>query len=1454
MGARRFFSMAAIFTLLVAGFPFPSFPNPSVSRHVSSRSAAEIQHPLSALSRVFETEPVLNSARPAGQRSASPSLYEGGTIQLQSMDISGPREGVANHTFAFTATVAPTTAVQPITYVWQVTDRAFDVDLENDDGGLQPGGVSSSWEWGEPTSGPGSAHSGSSVWATNLDGNANYNENSYLTSPIVDLSDFTNESLVLSWWEWLQPYSWGDTYYGELLVRGASAGWTKLYHGSASNNPTWTNQQVDITGFGGASDFQFRFHLLGNSSYPGWYVDDIAIKPGSGGDGAQPPITHTTGISDTASFLWQNPGTRVIRVTASNAVGALSDTHAIKILGPMSGVVIDGPTVGVPGVDQTFSAQASPITATWPVTFVWQVSGNPSLGGSTSLITTTDGLNDAVTFNWDDIGTQTITLTAVNAVSTVQGVYEVEIANPTRVDGSISSNTTWRTSNSPYLVTENIMVFEGATLTIEPGVTIWFEDTFGLQVMGTLVARGTSDQPIVFSSPKGQKDKNDWWGIAFKDTATDAAFDAEGSYVSGSALQFVTVEYAGYRQDTYVDYYAVSAPDTALFVDHSAIRHNGCGGLQVGGNGSYATSNAIWDNAGIGILVESDSNATRITNNTVEDNHDSGIYIDSASGGNPVTIVGNSISGNTAAINGGGIYARGVAISINGNAISDNAAYAGGGIYASGLVTISGNMIRQNTANAIYERNGGGGIYARAEFSGSISVDNNLIENNSTKGTGGGIFSSGNNDVSHNLILGNTAKSGLAGGVYSQDVNVAQEQPVLQHNTFEGNSDYALYNNNDFQDATRLDARYNWWGTDDEQLIKGAIYDFRDYIVKGLVVYTPYLFERPSLEPSTGTLSGRSTGQVDVSYSFEASVFPLAAVAPITYVWQAEDQTPFTRAADSLYDQASFAWDTTGSKIITVTASNEEGGAVISHTINIAASAESDDYEADGTCAQATSIATSGATQLHSFHVDEDEDWVSFEATAGGTYVVEATTPEDSDADVSVEVYDDCGGGEIEEQRNSFSPDISLTFQAAQDGKLYMRLTHTGSLPDAQGATYFVSVRALSETPTQGALILVTGKMMEDDPLQPNLYGVTDAVYRLFLTNGYTGARIYYLAPDAYRDIDQDGVNDVDAVSNRANLEYAITGWAKETLTGDQALTLYMMDHGGYDVFYLNYTEHETSLDVQTITPLDLSNWLDELEAASSGRRRAGQGATEAGMKINVVIEACHSGSFINEAPQKISKPGRVVVASTGAYPAAHASTTGAVFSDAFVAALGRGMSLYASFAEARRATQEAYPSQTPWLDDDGDGIPNEIEDGQVAAQRGFAYAGTFGPGGIDWPPYISWATINQLERTIEAEIWIQEGKAVASAQAWIYPPSYQPPPAGEDMVVEDVEKVPLIDLDGDGVLTADYDFFREMGPYRVVIYATDVDGLSARPKEASLSGPDFSGFTHRTYLPLIIK
>ena len=104
------------------------------------------------------------------------------------------------------------------------------------------------------------------------------------------------------------------------------------------------------------------------------------------------------------------------------------------------------------------------------------------------------------------------------------------VAADTPVAGFIESDTTWTLADSPYLATGNILVNQGVSLTIEPGVLIKFDSGFSLKIEGELVARGTESQLITFTSNQSSPAPGDWGYILFTDTSTDAAFDVDGNY------------------------------------------------------------------------------------------------------------------------------------------------------------------------------------------------------------------------------------------------------------------------------------------------------------------------------------------------------------------------------------------------------------------------------------------------------------------------------------------------------------------------------------------------------------------------------------------------------------------------------------------------------------------------------------------------------------------------------------------------------------------------------------------------------------------------------------------------------------------------------------------------------------------------------------------------------------
>jgi hypothetical protein len=86
----------------------------------------------------------------------------------------------------------------------------------------------------------------------------------------------------------------------------------------------------------------------------------------------------------------------------------------------------------------------------------------------------------------------------------------------TMVSGPVNTNATWSLSQSPYVVTGNIVIDNGATLTIEPGVTVYMAAGMGLEVKtGGILAVATGALPIQVLSDKtrlGQSAQPGDWG------------------------------------------------------------------------------------------------------------------------------------------------------------------------------------------------------------------------------------------------------------------------------------------------------------------------------------------------------------------------------------------------------------------------------------------------------------------------------------------------------------------------------------------------------------------------------------------------------------------------------------------------------------------------------------------------------------------------------------------------------------------------------------------------------------------------------------------------------------------------------------------------------------------------------------------------------------------------------
>ena len=171
---------------------------------------------------------------------------------------------------------------------------------------------------------------------------------------------------------------------------------------------------------------------------------------------------------------------------------------------------------------------------------------------------------------------------------------------------------TWKKGNT-YRVIDNITVPSNETLIIEPGVEIKFDGNYSLTVNGTILAKGSKDNYIYFTSNKTTPTNKDWDHIIIN-TKTKT-----------SIMDYCIVEYgsSSITEYSFVNIYG------NLNLSNSIIRHSNSSGVV---NTSFSsrnniniTNNKIYK-CQSGILIRGTSSVV-ITNNEVHDNLDYGIYI-----------------------------------------------------------------------------------------------------------------------------------------------------------------------------------------------------------------------------------------------------------------------------------------------------------------------------------------------------------------------------------------------------------------------------------------------------------------------------------------------------------------------------------------------------------------------------------------------------------------------------------------------------------------------------------------------------------------------------------------------------------------------------------------------------------------------------------------------------------
>ncbi len=183
-----------------------------------------------------------------------------------------------------------TTSVQ-ITTVPTIASFPYFQDFETDNGNFYTGGKNSSWQYGLPQSfNIKTAASGTHAWKTNLTGDYNDEEQSYLYSPCFNVAALTNPTLSFAMAykiEYCRPdvcdtasleYSTDGINWIKLGAAGQGTNW----YNNANNN-TWdsakTNWHVATIALPKYDNLRLRFVLTSDigTDYEGIAIDDIHI-------------------------------------------------------------------------------------------------------------------------------------------------------------------------------------------------------------------------------------------------------------------------------------------------------------------------------------------------------------------------------------------------------------------------------------------------------------------------------------------------------------------------------------------------------------------------------------------------------------------------------------------------------------------------------------------------------------------------------------------------------------------------------------------------------------------------------------------------------------------------------------------------------------------------------------------------------------------------------------------------------------------------------------------------------------------------------------------------------------------------------------------------------------------------------------------------------------------------
>ena len=414
----------------------------------------------------------------------------------------------------------------------------------------------------------------------------------------------------------------------------------------------------------------------------------------------------------------------------------------------------------------------------------------------------------------------------------ILGAFHPGFADTTVPAGVIDVDTQFTLAGAPYIVTGDVEVLIGATLTIEPGVLVRFQTGVELIVSGALVVQGTASQPVFLTADSDSPVPGYWTGVTLSGTGE-------------SNIDGCTIEYA-VDGLTIIEDRPVIADSTIQFCT---------------GNGVTVTANTHSPCSG-------SSAAPEIVRCTLAHNGGAGIRLDA-----------DADVGCTLFTPSSHIYGLISQCQIDGNGTSGVVVSSSEGYYAHASVTI---IIRQNTitGNTLH------GIQILGSENANPTIDLNDISNNGENG----IHCTANDsspDLRFNTITHNST------GIHNRNSDMLIENNLIAQNTGDGvntdpvmgfaynrlhdNSGYDFY----YQGSAEQLAANNYWGTTDPSAIMAEVYDCSDDTDIGCVIIDP-VNTVPDPVPPAVVVTSPADGDNNVSMATAISATFSEPIDPVS--------------------------------------------------------------------------------------------------------------------------------------------------------------------------------------------------------------------------------------------------------------------------------------------------------------------------------------------------------------------------------------------------------------------------------------------------------------------------------------------------------------------------------------------------------------------------------------------